>query len=168
MTQAVDPAIAAAQATAAPESAGTATLDPLRKETDALLVSDPANPHHALYRQALERLELLGPERFKDRRERERVALAIAVQAAAAGLARIDRVAASDDGKGYFFVDAQAADPALRGYVEHARAAQATPQQQLAEMQRQQQLRQQEQQQRTQQGEREARLAHARNCGPQR
>lgn len=124
MSNTIDPAIQAA-AGAAATGPGTETIDPLRKEGDALRLPEPGAAHHALYRQALEGLELLGPQRFKDRRERERVALSIAQHAAAIGLARIDRIAVSDDGAGYFFADTQAVDPAMRGYLAHAQAVQA-------------------------------------------
>lgn len=139
---AIDPAIRAA-ATAKPAEAGpdAEAIDPLSKDGDALLASDPSNPLHGLYAQAMQGLELLGGQRFKDRRELERVALQIAIQASAIGLARIDRVAASDDGAGYFFVDQQAVDPAMRGHIAHAEAVRPATPQQLAEVQRQQQQR---------------------------
>lgn len=149
MTNTIDPAIQAAAAKPAEAGPGAEAIDPLRMEGDALRVPEPGAAHHALYRQALERLELLGPQRFKDRRERERVALAIAQQAAAIGLARIDRVAVSDDGAGYFYVDTQAVDPAMRGYLAHAEAVQARAQVQPSEAQKSQaQQRQSDQAQR--------------------
>src|SRR3990170_2930813 len=156
MTTAIDPAIAAARAAAeAAKPAEMATIDPLQKDRDALLIADPGNPHHAFYQQALEGLELLGPQRFKDRRELERVALAIALQAAAVGLSRIDRVVASDDGAGYFFVDRHAVDPAMRGYVAHAQAAQL-PGDRVTEVQQLQAQRMQEQQRQVDQSQRDA------------
>jgi hypothetical protein len=158
MSHGIDPALAAAQSAQAPASGDTAAIDPLRKESDALLVSDPTNPHHALYRQAVKGLELLGPQRFKDRRELERVALAITLQAVAVGLGRIDRVAASDDGAGYFFVDEHAVDPALRGYVTHAQATQP-PVQQRAEAQRALEQRGQQEQRQAEQVQRETQQA---------
>lgn len=149
MTTAIDPAIAAARAAAeAAKPAEVATIDPLQKDREALLIADPGNPHHAFYRQAVEGLELLGPQRFKDRRELERVALAIALQAAAVGLSRIDRVVASDDGAGYFFVDRHAVDPAMRGYVAHAQAVQPLGDGRAAELQQQLQARRAQDQQR--------------------
>jgi hypothetical protein len=157
MTTGIDPAIAAARAAAeAAKPAGVATIDPLQKGRDALLISDPANPHHAFYQQALQGLELLGPQRFKDRRELERVALAIALQAAAVGLARIDRVVASDDGAGYFFVDRHAVDPAMRGYVAHAEAVQPPGDRRAIEVQQLQAQRMQEQQRQVEQAQRDA------------
>jgi hypothetical protein len=156
MTTGIDPAIAAARAAAeAAKPAEVATIDPLQKDRDTLLISDPISPHHAFYQQALERLELLGPQRFKDRRELERVALAIALQAAAVGLARIDRVVASDDGAGYFFVDRHAVDPAMRGYVAHAEAVQP-PGDRVIEAQQLQAQRMQEQQRQVEQSQRDA------------
>ena len=161
MPHTIDPAI---QAAAAPDPSegkqGAEALDPLRKEADARRLPDAGTAHHGLYRQALEGLELLGPQRFKDRRERERVALSIAAHAAAIGLVRIDRVAVSDDGAGYFFADTQAVDPAMRGYLAHAEAMQSRAQAPSSDAQRvQAQQRQSEQvqrdvQQRNQQEER--------------
>lgn len=166
MTTAIDPAIAAARTAAeAAKPAEVATIDPLQKDRDALLISDPGNPHHAFYQQALEGLELLGPQRFKDRRELERVALAIALQAAAVGLSRIDHVVASDDGAGYFFVDRHAVDPAMRGYVAHAQAAAQPPgDRRVAEGQQLQAQRAQEQQRQVEQAQRDAQDARR---GPQ-
>lgn len=139
---AIDPAIqAAATAKPAEGAPGTEAIGPLSKDGESLLASDPSNPLHGLYRQAMQGLELLGGQRFKDRRELERVALQIALQASAIGLARIDRVAASDDGAGYFFVDQQAVDPAMRGYIAHVEAVQPPTPQRLAEVQRVQQQR---------------------------
>lgn len=150
MTGTIDPTIqAAAGASPAEAQPGAESIDPLRKEGDALRVPEPGAAHHALYLQALEGLELLDPRRFKDRRERERAALSIALQAAAIGLVRIDRVAVSDDGAGYFFADTQAVDPAMRGYLAHAEAIQGRVQAQPSEAQRAQaQQRQSEQAQR--------------------
>jgi len=157
MTTGIDPTIAAARAAAeAAKPAEVATIDPVQKDRDALLISDPGNPHHAFYRQALEGLELLGPLRFKDRRALERVALAIALQAAAVGLSRIDHVVASDDGAGYFFIDRHAVDPAMRGYVAHAQAAQPPGDQQLQAQRAQEHQRQVEQAQRDAQDARRA------------
>lgn len=129
MPNTIDPAIqAAAVADPGEDKHGAEAIDPLRKEGDALRLPEPGVAHHGLYRQALEGLEVLGPQRFKDRRERERVALSIALHAAAIGLVRIDRVAVSDGGAGYFFADTQAVDPAMRGYLAHAEAVQARAQ----------------------------------------
>lgn len=119
---ALDPAIQEARAAPAAPADGAAVLDPLQKERDALLFLDPSHPNHALFQQAVKGLEQLDAKRFKDRRELERIALAIAIQASAIGLTRVDRVALSDNGAGYFFVDLHAVDPALRGYVAHVEA----------------------------------------------
>ena len=119
---ALDPAIQEARAAPAAPADGAAVLDPLQKERDALLFLDASHPNHALFQQAVKGLEQLDAKRFKDRRELERIALAIAIQASAIGLTRVDRVALSDNGAGYCFVDLHAVDPALRGYVAHVEA----------------------------------------------
>lgn len=147
MNNGIDPAIAAAQAAESPKSAETAAIEPLRKEADALLASDQASPHHALYRQALKGLDQVDARRFKDRKERERVALAIAMQATALGVTRIDRVAASDSPSGYFYVNDHAVDPAMRGFITHAEAAQPLTRERVAELQRTVQERESQQQQ---------------------
>lgn len=121
----LDPAIkGAGDAAGSAKPEDRAEIDPLQKARDALLASDPAHPQHSLYQQALKGLGLLDQKNFKDRRELERVALAIAMHAGAIGLTRVDRVALSQDPAGYFFVDQHAVDPALRGYVSHAQAVQ--------------------------------------------
>lgn len=134
---AVDPAIQAAGAAPADTAPATAAIDPLHKPRDAQASTDASVANHALFEQALERLEQLGTRRFKDRRELERIALAIAVQASAVGLSRVDRVALSHDGAGYFFADSQAVDPALRGYVAHAEAVKPDAVARAAQTQRQ-------------------------------
>jgi hypothetical protein len=162
---ALDPAIQEARSArdASPDSA-TASIDPLQKERDALLLADPSTPHHALFEQALKGLEQLGSKRFKDRRELERIALAIAVQASAVGLTRVDRVALSDNGAGYFFADTQAVDPALRGYVALADVLKPDAAQRPLDVQRVQAQQVQEQrthdaqQQQLQQSQREVEL----------
>lgn len=170
MTTGIDPAIAAARAAAeAAKPAEVATIDPLQKDRDALLISDQANPHHAFYQQALQGLELLGPQRFKDRRELERVAQAIALQAAAVGLSRIDRVVASGDGAGYFFVDRHSVDPAMRGYVTHAQAMQPPGETRATEVQQQLQARQaQDQQRQVEQAQRDTQNARRAPAPPTR
>lgn len=142
----VDPLIQAAQseATATPDAA--MALDPLQKDKDALLIADPNSPYHALYEQALKGLELMGTRQFKDRRELERVALSIAMQAAAVGVARIDRVVRSEDGASWFFADEQAIDPAMRGHLQHAEALRPLTPQRIAEAQQMIAQRQQHQQ----------------------
>jgi hypothetical protein len=99
-----------------------AALDALQIPRDSA-TGEPGPCNRALFEQALKGLEQLDRRRFRDRRELERVALAIAVQASAVGLSRIDRVALADNGAGYFFTDSRAVDPAMRGYVAHADAA---------------------------------------------
>lgn len=155
MNHGIDPAITAAGATKAPEKAKAASIAPLRKESDALLASDPASPHHALYQQALEGLDHVDARHFKDRKERERVALAIAMQAAAIGITRIDRVATSESPSGYFYVNDRAVDPAMRGFVTHAEAAQPLTAERVAELQRT--LREQESQQQQLQAQQQVR-----------
>lgn len=147
MNNGIDPAIAAARPAEAPKAAEAAAIDPLRKESDALLASDPASPHHALYQQALKGLDKVDAKRFKDRKERERVALAIAMQATALGVTRIDRVAASESPSGYFYVNEHAVDPAMRGFVSHAEATQPLTRERVAELQRAVQEQESQQQQ---------------------
>lgn len=135
---AIDPAIQAAGTAPADAAPPFAAIDPLQQPRDAQHAADPSVANRALFEQALGCLEQLGTRRFKDRRELERIALAIAVQASAVGLSRVDRVALSRDGAGYFFVDTQAVDPALRGYVAHADAVKPEAAAHVAEAQRQQ------------------------------
>lgn len=172
---ALDPAIEAARAAPLDPSADVAAIDPLQKQRDALLLADPSNPNHALFEQALHGLEQLGTKRFKDRRELERIALAIAVQASAVGLTRVDRVALSDNGAGVFFADSQAVDPALRGYVALAEAIKPEATQRPLDVQRlqahaqEQRAGEAQQQQQAQQVQREAeQQARQDRSGPER
>lgn len=105
---------------------GMQALDALHRDDDeAALIVDPSSPLHALYRQALHGLELLGDPRLRDRRELERLAVMIAMRAGASGLQRIERVVPSGDGLGFHFVDDRSIDPGLRGYVAHAQSGPA-------------------------------------------
>ncbi len=158
---AIDPMIDAARASSAEVPGEVAAIDPLQQARDAQLLSDPAHPNHALFGQALKGLEQLGTKRFKDRRELERIALAIAVQASAVGLTRVDRVALSNNGAGVFFADSQAVDPALRGYVALAEVVKPDAAQRPLDVQRlqnqvQEQRANEAQQQQVQQVQREA------------
>lgn len=171
---AIDPVIDAARGSAADAPGEVAAIDPLQQARDAQLLADPSNPNHALFEQALKGLEQLGSKRFKDRRELERIALAIAVQASAVGLTRVDRVALSDNGAGVFFADSQAVDPALRGYVALAEVVKPDAAQRPLDVQRlQNQVQEQRageaQQQQVQQVQREAeQQARQERYGPER
>ena len=171
---ALDPVIDAARSTAAQAPGEVAAIDPLQQPRDVQLLADPANPNHALFEQALKGLEQLGSKRFKDRRALERIALAIAVQASAVGLTRVDRVALSDNGAGVFFADSQAVDPALRGYVALAEVIKPDAAQRPLDVQRlqnevqNQRAGEAQQQQQAQQQAREAELQAQDRDGPGR
>ncbi|WP_295928505.1 peptidoglycan-binding protein [uncultured Xanthomonas sp.] len=107
----------------ADEPAAPRTGDPTQP-----LLSDQAHPQHAMYRQAVEGLEKLGPAAgFKNREELERAAGALTHDAAVGGMTRIDRVVLSTKEGGLIAVQERPGDPApKRAYVERDQAVQQT------------------------------------------
>ncbi|WP_079248308.1 peptidoglycan-binding domain-containing protein [Lysobacter firmicutimachus] len=114
---------------------------PAQRRNDASpqgpLLSDPAHPNHALYKQAFDGLEKLGPQAgYPHREDRERAAAAMAYEAKAGGLSRIDHVVPNASGSGVFAVQGALNDPAhLRAHVDKAQAATQSVQQTSQQLQ---------------------------------
>lgn len=104
--------------------AGPKTLDALKQAAQAPLLSNPAHPDHALYKGAVEGLEKLGPNAFKNRDELERTAGTLAYEAKISGFGRIDHVVPTANGAGLFAVQGGLSDPGhQRVHVDKQQAA---------------------------------------------
>lgn len=104
--------------------AGPKTLDALKKAAPGALLSDPANPDNAMYKQAVSGLEKLGPGVFADRQALERAAGALTYEARVSGLGSIDKVVLNANGTGLFAVQGELGDPAShRVHADKAQAA---------------------------------------------
>jgi hypothetical protein len=88
------------------------------------LLSNPAHPDHALYRQALTGMEKLPTGTFRNEQERQNAAASVVFEAKVSGMNRIDNVALSTNGSGLFAVQGAMNDPAhQRIYLDKAQAA---------------------------------------------
>lgn len=100
--------------------AGPRTLDALKSATPrpderGSLLSDPGNPNNAMYRQAFEGLERLGPQAgFNSRQDLERAAAALTYEARVSGMKEINHVVQNVNGTGVFAVQGGLDDPAHR------------------------------------------------------
>lgn len=82
-------------------------------QTTGGLLSDPDHPNHAMYRQALEGVERLGPQAgFHTAQDRERAAATLTYDARMNGMDRIDHVVQNVNGTGVFAVQGALNDPA--------------------------------------------------------
>lgn len=97
------------------------TADPAR----APLLSDATHPNNAMFRQAVDGLEKLGPQAgFKNRQEVENAAATLTYEARVSGLTKIDHVALNANGNGLFAVQGGLNDPTHhRAYADKAIAA---------------------------------------------
>lgn len=107
--------------------------DPAR----APLLSDPANRDNAMYRQALEGVERLGPQAgFRNREDMERAAASLTYEARVSGLNKIDHVVPSANGTGLFAVQGELNDPGNhRVHVDGRQARQQTVEQSSQQLQ---------------------------------
>lgn len=95
---------------------------PARADQSPLL-SNPAHPDHALYRQALTGMEKLPTGTFRNEQERQNAAASVVFEAKVSGMNRIDNVALSTNGSGLFAVQGAMNDPAhQRIYLDKAQA----------------------------------------------
>ncbi|MBX9403406.1 peptidoglycan-binding protein [Lysobacter sp. BMK333-48F3] len=93
--------------------AGRNTLAQLGRAESAPLLSNPAHPNYAMYRQAVDGLERLGPQAgLRNREELERAAGTLTYEARVAGMNRIDHVVPNLNGSGLFAVQGGLQDPA--------------------------------------------------------
>ena len=104
--------------------AGPKTLDALKKAEQTPLLSNPAHPDHAMFKQAVGGLEKLGPNAgFKSHAELERAAATLTFEAKVGGLKQIDHVALSTNGTGLFAVQGGLTDPGHhRAHVDKLQA----------------------------------------------
>ena len=102
-------------ASAAPERAGAA------------LLSDPRNPDHGLYKQAMDGLDKLGSRSGLNAEQKQNAAAMLAYEAKVSGLDRIDHVALSQDGKKMFAVEGGLQDPSHKRIVADTAQAAAQP-----------------------------------------
>ncbi|UJB19908.1 MULTISPECIES: peptidoglycan-binding domain-containing protein [Lysobacter] len=92
------------------------------------LISDPAHPDNAMYRQALSGVEKLGPQSGLNTPEKqERAAATMVYEARVSGLNRIDHVVQSPDGSRLFAVQGGLQDPAHRRVVTDTAQAASQP-----------------------------------------
>jgi peptidoglycan hydrolase-like protein with peptidoglycan-binding domain len=110
----------------------TPTSAPLQSNTASSSLASPQHPDHALYRQALSNLEQLGPSGgFKSREQMEQAAGALAADAKATGLDRIDHVSRSSNGQGFLIavqgVNGDPSHPAAKhAYIDYTQATTQT------------------------------------------
>lgn len=80
-----------------------------------LLLSDPRHPDNAMYSGAVSKLEALGEHGgFANRKELEQAAGQIVFESKVSGLERIDHVVPNKSGDGFFAVQGEMTDPAMR------------------------------------------------------
>lgn len=102
---------------------GPQTLEALTKTSQIPLLSDPARPDNAMYRQAVKGLGQLGPQAFSNRQELENAAGTLVFGARVSGLTRIDHVMANTQGTGLFAVQGRCMTQPITGaYVDKAQA----------------------------------------------
>ncbi|WP_082607075.1 XVIPCD domain-containing protein [Lysobacter sp. Root983] len=124
--------------------AGPKTLDALKKAEQTPLLSNPAHPDHAMFKQAVGGLEKLGPQAgFKNHAELERAAATLTFEAKVGGLERIDHVALSTNGTGLFAVQGNLNDPGHhRAHVNKQQAGEQPLEQSTFQLQQDTQQRQ--------------------------
>ncbi|RDZ28734.1 peptidoglycan-binding domain-containing protein [Lysobacter silvisoli] len=124
--------------------AGPRTLDALKKSEQSPLLANPQHPDHAMYKQAVQGLEKLGPNAgFKSHAELERAAATLTFEAKVGGLKQIDHVALSTNGTGLFAVQGGLTDPGHhRAHVDKAQAAAQPMEQSTFQLQQDAQQRQ--------------------------
>lgn len=124
-----------AAAKAQPAAAGNVAsthAPPERSATSSPTLADARHPDNPLYKQALSNLEQLGPAGgFKSREALEQAAAALAADAKATGLTRIDHVSRSSNGQGMLIaVQAVNGDPShpasKHAYIDYNQATTQT------------------------------------------
>lgn len=134
--------------------AGAKTLEALKIGERQPLISDVNHPGNAMYRQALEKLEQLGPQAgFKNQQEMRNAAATLAFEAKVSGMERIDHVALGTNGQGLFAVQGRLDDPAHHRIYADREAAVQQPVERSSQQWQQDAQQQQSQQAQTQQRE---------------
>lgn len=90
----------------------------------ATLLSDPRHPDNAMYNGAVSKLEALGERGgFATRKELEQASGQMVFESKVAGLQRIDHILPNKSGDGFFAVQGELGDPAMRRvYVDRTQA----------------------------------------------
>lgn len=92
------------------------------------LLSDPRHPDNAMYNGAVSKLEALGERGgFSNRQELQQAAGQIVFEAKVSGLQRIDHVVPNKSGDGFFAVQGEMTDPAMRRVFVDRDQAQTQP-----------------------------------------
>ncbi|WP_115528118.1 MULTISPECIES: peptidoglycan-binding protein [Xanthomonas] len=92
------------------------------------LLSDPRHPDNAMYSGAVSKLEALGERGgFANRKELEQAAGQIVFESKVSGLQRIDHVLPTKSGDGFFAVQGEMTDPAMRRVFVDRTQAEAQP-----------------------------------------
>ncbi len=134
--------------------AGAKTLDALKTGDRQPLISDAKHPGNAMYQQALEKLEQLGPQAgFKNQQEMRNAAATLAFEAKVSGLSQIDHVALGSNGQGLFAVQGRLDDPAHHRVYTDREAAVQQPVERSSQQWQQDAQQQQAQQSQSQQRE---------------
>ncbi|MBX3712977.1 MAG: peptidoglycan-binding protein [Lysobacter sp.] len=108
------------------------TPTPIQANAAQPSLASPQHPDHGLYKQALSNLEQLGPSGgFKSREQMEQAAGALAADAKATGLDRIDHVSRSANGQGFLIavqgVNGDPSHPAAKhAYIDYTQATTQT------------------------------------------
>lgn len=108
------------------------TQSPTPANASQASLASPQHPDHGLYKQALSNLEQLGPSGgFKSREQMEQAAGALAADAKATGLGRIDHVSRSANGQGFLIavqgVNGDPSHPAAKhAYIDYTQATTQT------------------------------------------
>jgi len=87
------------------------TMRALKKAEESPLFSNPNDPDHALYKQALIGLEKLPADTFRNNQEHQNAAVSLASEAKMNGLNQIDHIALSANGTILFAVQGKLEDP---------------------------------------------------------
>lgn len=106
--------------------AGPRTQQALHDAIQHPVLSNPSHPDHAMYRQALDNLGKLDPQRtgFQTSQQIQNAAGSLVFDARVSGITRIDHVVLSGNGQGLFAIQGRLDDPAqLRVHVDKAQAA---------------------------------------------
>jgi peptidoglycan hydrolase-like protein with peptidoglycan-binding domain len=122
----------AAQTTPAETTPSKPAQTPVQTNAAQPSLANPQHPDHGLYKQALSNLEQLGPGGgFKSREQMEQAAGALAADAKATGLDRIDHVSRSANGQGFLIavqgVNGDPGHPAAKhAYIDYTQATTQT------------------------------------------
>ncbi|WP_108723466.1 peptidoglycan-binding protein [Xanthomonas prunicola] len=106
----------------------SAPAAPAQAAASSPLLSDPRHPDNAMYTSAVGKLEALGERGgFSNRKELEQAAGQIVFEAKVSGLQRIDHVVPNKGGDGFFAVQGEMTDPAMRRVFVDRTQAEAQP-----------------------------------------